>query len=91
MVILATKSLVRSPEETWSLKMENQRFRYSEIVSITNDFQTVLGTGGFGTVYHGCMLNGTQVAIKMLSQSSKQGMKEFRNEACFLIHKFIFF
>lgn len=81
----ATKSLVRSPEETWSLKMENQRFRYSEIVSITNDFQTVLGTGGFGTVYHGCMLNGTQVAIKMLSQSSKQGMKEFRNEARFLM------
>ncbi|KAL6312538.1 hypothetical protein AAG906_029383 [Vitis piasezkii] len=81
----ATKSLVRSPEETWSLKMENQRFRYSEIVSITNNFQTVLGTGGFGTVYHGCMLNGTQVAIKMLSQSSKQGMKEFRNEARLLM------
>ncbi|RVW51909.1 putative leucine-rich repeat receptor-like protein kinase [Vitis vinifera] len=30
----ATKSLVRSPEETWSLKMENQRFRYSEIARL---------------------------------------------------------
>ena len=57
--ILATKSLVISPEETWSLKMENQLFRYLKIVSITNNFQTVIRIRRFGTVCRGCMLNGT--------------------------------
>ncbi|KAJ4717975.1 Receptor-like protein kinase [Melia azedarach] len=40
----------------------------------------ILGKGGFGTVYHGYLEDGTEVAVKMLSSSSGQGYKEFHAE-----------
>ncbi|XP_048618437.1 senescence-induced receptor-like serine/threonine-protein kinase isoform X1 [Brassica napus] len=54
-------------------------FKYSEVVSITNNFERVLGKGGFGEVYHG-ISDGDQVAVKILSEESAQGYKEFRAE-----------
>lgn len=55
-------------------------FSYSEIVSITENFKTIIGGGGFGKVFFGTLKDGTQVAIKLLSQSSRQGYKEFQAE-----------
>lgn len=46
---------------------------------MTNNFQVVLGKGGFGVVCHG-LLNNEQVAVKVLSHSSSQGYKEFKAE-----------
>lgn len=46
---------------------------------MTNNFQSVLGKGGFGVVYQGC-LNNEQAAVKVLSRSSAQGYKEFKAE-----------
>ncbi|ESQ30276.1 hypothetical protein EUTSA_v10011227mg [Eutrema salsugineum] len=64
---------------------KNKRFTYSEIMTMTNNFQRVLGKGGFGTVYHG-FVNGTeQVAVKMLSHSSSQGYKQFKAEVELLL------
>jgi hypothetical protein len=63
-----------------SLKSKNQPFTYTEIVSITNNFQTIIGEGGFGKVYLGNLNDGRQVAVKLLSQSSRQGYKEFLAE-----------
>ncbi|PPD74765.1 hypothetical protein GOBAR_DD28317 [Gossypium barbadense] len=51
---------------------------------ITNNFQRVLGKGVFGTVFHGCF-NDTQVAVKMLSESSAQGYKQFHVEVELLL------
>ncbi|WJZ94439.1 hypothetical protein VitviT2T_013299 [Vitis vinifera] len=68
-------------EEDGRLESKNLQFTYSELVNITNNFQKVLGKGGFGSVYGGYLNDGTQVAVKMLSEQSAQGFKEFRSEA----------
>ncbi|XP_059304085.1 cysteine-rich receptor-like protein kinase 15 [Lycium ferocissimum] len=39
-----------------------------------------LGEGGFGPVYKGTLANGVAIAIKRLSRTSGQGLKEFKNE-----------
>ena len=62
-----------------SLEMKNRRFTYSEVKEMTNNFQVVLGKGGFGVVCHG-YLNNEHVTVKVLSQSSTQGYKEFKTE-----------
>ncbi|BBN69883.1 Leucine-rich repeat protein kinase family protein [Prunus dulcis] len=66
-----------------SLESTKRQFTYSEIRKMTNNFERVLGKGGFGTVYHGYMEH-SQVAIKMLSASSIQGFQQFRAEAMFV-------
>ena len=58
----------------------SRRFTYSEVIKMTNNFQRVLGEGGFGMVYHGSVKASKQVAVKVLSQSSTQGYKEFKAE-----------
>ncbi|CAL4909209.1 unnamed protein product [Urochloa decumbens] len=64
-----------------SLQLENRRFSYKELEMITNNFERVLGRGGFGKVYDGFLEDGTQVAVKLRSDSSNQGVKEFLAEA----------
>ncbi|KAI3495795.1 hypothetical protein L1887_38141 [Cichorium endivia] len=68
-------------EEVRSLESNNKQFTYAEVANMTNNFQTPIGKGGFGTVYLGQLKNGNQVAVKLLSTSSSQGYKEFQNEA----------
>lgn len=63
-----------------SLRLQNRRFTFQELQVITNNFQRVLGRGGFGYVYDGFLEDGTQVAVKLRSQSSNQGVKEFLAE-----------
>lgn len=68
-----------SNENNSTLETKNRQFTYSEVLSMTNNFQRVIGKGGFGTVYHGYD-GAAQVAVKMLSPSSIQGYKEFQAE-----------
>ncbi|XP_056165272.1 receptor-like protein kinase At3g21340 [Syzygium oleosum] len=62
------------------LRLKNRPFTYGEVSRITGNFRQVIGEGGFGKVYLGTLENGTEVAVKMLSKSSKQGYKEFQAE-----------
>ncbi|KAF3325230.1 LRR receptor-like protein kinase [Carex littledalei] len=61
--------------------IDNRQFSYNDIKRITNDFNNIIGKGGFGDVYFGLLENGYQVAVKMRSHSSSQGVKEFLAEA----------
>ncbi|GKV27221.1 hypothetical protein SLEP1_g36415 [Rubroshorea leprosula] len=72
-------------KEERSMKSKNKTFTYSEISNITTNFTMVIGEGGFGKVYLGTLNDGTHVAVKVLSSSSKQGYKEFQAEAQLLI------
>ena len=63
-----------------SLRLENRRFTYDELGMITNRFHRILGRGGFGYVYHGFLEDGTQVAVKLRSRSSSQGINVFLAE-----------
>ncbi|KFK33213.1 hypothetical protein AALP_AA6G345300 [Arabis alpina] len=59
------------------------RFSIREIRAATNDFEEklIVGVGGFGPVYKGRIDGGTTlVAVKRLSISSHQGVKEFETE-----------
>ncbi|XP_062109145.1 putative leucine-rich repeat receptor-like protein kinase At2g19210 isoform X2 [Humulus lupulus] len=69
-------------DESYINKM--QQYTYSEIQKVTNNFEKVLGEGGFGKVYYG-YLNGIEVAVKMLSSSSMQGHRQFHAELKLLL------
>ncbi|XP_016460247.1 G-type lectin S-receptor-like serine/threonine-protein kinase At4g27290 [Nicotiana tabacum] len=43
-------------------------------------FENKIGEGGFGQVYKGVLEGGQEVAVKRLSETSKQGLNEFKNE-----------
>ncbi|PRQ49565.1 putative transferase, protein kinase RLK-Pelle-LRR-I-1 family [Rosa chinensis] len=47
-----------------NFESKKRQFTYSEVLTITNNFQTILGKGGFGLVYHG-YVDDTQVAVKV--------------------------
>ncbi|KAG8643350.1 hypothetical protein MANES_11G031101v8 [Manihot esculenta] len=64
---------------------KNRSFTYTDIVSIPDNFETIIGEGGFGKVYMGTLKDNTQVAVKLLSQNSRQGYKEFQAEAQLLM------
>ncbi|KAK3220089.1 hypothetical protein Dsin_014059 [Dipteronia sinensis] len=66
-------------ENNGTLQLKNRRFLYSEVLRITDNYERIIGRGGFGRVYHG-NLDDTQVAVKMLFPSSVQGYKQFQAE-----------
>ncbi|XP_056176396.1 probable LRR receptor-like serine/threonine-protein kinase At1g05700 isoform X2 [Syzygium oleosum] len=77
--LIKWKRKAGSSERT--LRLKNRPFKYGEVSRITGNFGRVIGEGGFGKVYLGTLDNGTMVAVKILSKSSKQGYKEFQAEA----------
>ena len=81
-VLLAVVRLkVGSNVQNDSFESMKRQFTYCEVQQITNDFERILGKGGFGTVFYG-ITDGTEVAVKMLSPSSVQGYEQFKAEAC---------
>ncbi|KAJ9153662.1 hypothetical protein P3X46_027080 [Hevea brasiliensis] len=63
-------------------EMELPMFDLTTIVDATNNFSSSnkLGEGGFGPVYKGTSSEGQEIAVKRLSKSSGQGLREFKNE-----------
>lgn len=50
------------------------------IKKATSSYQTLIGEGGFGTVYRGTLPLGQEIAVKVRSATSVQGTREFDNE-----------
>ncbi|GJX83181.1 leucine-rich repeat transmembrane protein kinase protein [Tanacetum coccineum] len=79
MTALAVIWMIKKKKEHGTRVEIRKKYTYSEVQRITNNFNHVIGRGGFGTVYLG-NIDDTQVAVKMLSKSSLQGDKEFQAE-----------
>ncbi|MED6159274.1 hypothetical protein PIB30_040818 [Stylosanthes scabra] len=73
-----------SIKESELLDNKQRQYSYNEVVKMTNNFDKILGRGGFGTVYHG-FIEDIQVAVKMLSLSSVQGYQQFVAEVKLLM------
>jgi len=69
-------------EEKDALFTERPLFTMKELKDATNNFHddNKLGKGAFGFVYKGTTHDGKQMAVKQLSSTSDQGIKEFKNE-----------
>ncbi|XP_076941217.1 G-type lectin S-receptor-like serine/threonine-protein kinase At4g27290 [Bidens hawaiensis] len=73
-------------EKNTSLLMEHlddlQFLSLYEVAKATCNFSVSnkIGEGGFGPVYKGVLGNGREIAVKRLSETSKQGLDEFKNE-----------
>ncbi|KHN32668.1 Putative LRR receptor-like serine/threonine-protein kinase [Glycine soja] len=64
------------------LQSKKQIYSYSDVLNITNNFNTIVGKGGSGTVYLG-YIDDTPVAVKMLSPSSVHSYQQFQAEVSF--------
>jgi hypothetical protein len=56
------------------------RFSLSEIEDATDKFEKKIGSGGFSIVYYGKLTDGREIAVKVLTNESYQGIREFLNE-----------
>ncbi|XP_024990475.1 G-type lectin S-receptor-like serine/threonine-protein kinase At4g27290 [Cynara cardunculus var. scolymus] len=57
-------------------------FSLRQVAKATDNFNinNKVGEGGFGPVYKGVLEDGQEVAVKRLSETSQQGLDEFKNE-----------
>ncbi|XP_052110577.1 probable LRR receptor-like serine/threonine-protein kinase At1g05700 isoform X2 [Arachis duranensis] len=74
----------RSSIKGSELESKQRQYSFNEVVEMTNNFDRILGRGGFGTVYHG-FIEDIQVAVKMLSLSSVHGYQQFVAEVKLLM------
>ncbi|KAD3066422.1 hypothetical protein E3N88_34302 [Mikania micrantha] len=60
------------------------KFSYKETKKATNNFKTIIGQGGFGTVYKAQFIDGSVVAVKHMDKVSEQAVEEFCREILLL-------
>ncbi|XP_073388085.1 uncharacterized protein [Physcomitrium patens] len=79
----AARSIIRETKEDFARQsIATNQYSYKELKACTQKFHEdkKLGEGGFGEVYQGKLKDGSLVAVKKLSENSKQGAREFLNE-----------
>ncbi|CAN6363003.1 unnamed protein product [Urochloa humidicola] len=83
---IAVQDFEDAPKMDWKEPHEVQVFTFKELVVASNNFapESLIGRGGFGSVYKGRLRDGREVAIKLASHSSKQAREEFKAEVTIL-------
>ncbi|KAJ1266291.1 hypothetical protein BS78_08G139800 [Paspalum vaginatum] len=75
---------VAGADDLGQMETGPQRFCYDELAAATENFSDDrrLGSGGFGSVYRGTLTDdgSRDVAVKRVSETSRQGWKEFVSE-----------
>ncbi|GMH17420.1 hypothetical protein Nepgr_019261 [Nepenthes gracilis] len=66
--------------EAFSIPGLPVRFHYEELKAATDNFETQIGSGGFGIVYRGTLSDGSIVAVKKITNLSVHGKREFYTE-----------
>ncbi|XP_019441414.1 PREDICTED: LEAF RUST 10 DISEASE-RESISTANCE LOCUS RECEPTOR-LIKE PROTEIN KINASE-like 1.1 isoform X1 [Lupinus angustifolius] len=68
--------------ESGGVYFEVPIFSYKDLKEATNNFDHTkeLGDGGFGTVYHGKLQDGREVAVKRLYEHNYRRVEQFMNE-----------
>ncbi|CAD5328535.1 unnamed protein product [Arabidopsis thaliana] len=79
-IVLLLRKKKPSKASRSSMVANKRSYSYEEVAVITNNFERPLGEGGFGVVYHGNINDNEQVAVKVLSESSAQGYRQFKAE-----------
>lgn len=83
-----SKDILQSPKNPLRKWLRDsttfRRFNYSEIQKSTDNFSTIIGKGGFGTVYKAHFSDGLVAAVKRMYRVSRQREKEFCKEMEFL-------
>lgn len=67
-----------------SISLVVHQFSLKYIETATCNYKILIGEGGFGSVYHGILPHGQEIAVKVRSSTSVQGTREFNNEVNFL-------
>lgn len=76
----STEEAEISDSEEFSIPGLPSRFTYDELEEATNNFQTLIGSGGFGSVYKGQLPDKTLIAVKKITNIGLAGKKEFCTE-----------
>ncbi|KAL1567085.1 receptor-like serine/threonine-protein kinase SD1-8 [Salvia divinorum] len=82
LLVTRRKRLPASVSEINIEDQELQLFKFPTVMAATNGFsrENLIGEGGFGLVYKGKLSTEEEIAVKRLSRTSQQGLKEFKNE-----------
>ncbi|KAE8676586.1 Nodulation receptor kinase [Hibiscus syriacus] len=71
---------IPSTDEVFVRPISIQTYTLEYIEIATQNYKTLIGEGGFGSVYRGTLPDGQEVAVKVRSATSSQGTREFENE-----------